>query len=131
MQLGFWEYKDVTIILIAFIIVCAYNRIKCELSETDIFLIIVSLVDLCLIWYRTYKLTGILANSIWGAFFSMLGLKEKYPLGTTSISQIKDNIFSQDVILHTLTRVKEFLCQIQQILFILLLRGEQQCVYFV
>lgn len=98
-----------TTILIALAFVCVVYRIRPSVGKKGLFLTLVSLIDLTLIWYRTYLLTGIPATSVWGNIFRIFGMTDKYPYASGQISQFRTGGFlSEEVIRETLIRMKEF-----------------------
>ena len=98
-----------TTILMVLVFVCLVYRIKPRFGKTSIWLTVLSLIDLALIWYRTYLFTGIPATSVWGKIFRAMGMKDKYPYASGQISQFRtEDLFSDAVIRATLDRMKEF-----------------------
>ena len=98
-----------TTILMVAVFVCIVYKVKPIIGEKSIYLIILSVIDLGFIWYRTYLLTGIPATSVWGKAFRLFGMTDKYPYASGQISQFRsENLFSAQVIEATLVRLKEF-----------------------
>lgn len=99
-----------TSILLAFFGVCLVYRIRTNLKKASIVLITLSIVDLDLIWYRTFLFTGKPANSVWGKFFGLLGMQDKYPYNSGQVSQFNvEHIFDATTLKLTVNRIKEFL----------------------
>lgn len=98
-----------TTIFIALIFVCIAYKIKPCFKITSVTLIGISLIDLGLIWYRTYIITGIPATSVWGTFFRLIGMTDKYPYNSGQISQFRSgSLFDEATIIATVVRLKEF-----------------------
>ena len=96
-------------ILMVLVFVCLVYRIKPRFGKTSVVLTVISLIDLAFIWFRTYLFTGIPATSVWGKIFRAMGMKDKYPYASGQISQFRvEDLFSEEVIRATLTRMKEF-----------------------
>lgn len=99
-----------TSILLAFMFVCVVYKIRPCFGKKSIELIILSVLDLGLIWYRTFLFTGKPANSVWGKLFGLLGMKDKYPYNSGQISQFNlDSLFDMTTVKLTVSRIKEFL----------------------
>lgn len=98
-----------TSILILVVFICVAYRIKLRYGKSSRILTAITLVDLLVIWIRTYIMTGIPATSVWGKIFRALGMKDKYPFASGQISQFRSGgVFSEEVISATIQRMKEF-----------------------
>lgn len=98
-----------TSILLALLLVSVIYKIK-PCKKYHPFIIFFSIMDLSFIWYRTFLLTGIPATSIWGGFFTLIGMTDKYPYNSGQISQFRnENIFDKTIVNESILRIKEFL----------------------
>lgn len=98
-----------TSILAAIIFVSIVYKLRWRLNRDGIILIGISVLDLIVIWARTWMITGIPATSIWGKLFRIMGMENKYPYNVSQIDQFRaGELFSQEVLRATLTRMKEF-----------------------
>lgn len=97
-----------TTVIIVLFFCCLVYRIKPKYGRNSWIITIISLVDLSLIWLRTYWITGIPSTSVWGNVFRLLGFKDKYPYASGQINQFRSELFTNDVIKTTIIRIKEF-----------------------
>lgn len=96
-------------ILVLIIFICLVYRIRPRYGKTSWLLTVIALIDLGVIWARTYIMTGIPATSVWGKIFRAFGMKDKYPFASGQISQFRaGGLFSSEVITATVQRMKEF-----------------------
>lgn len=66
-------------IVFAFLFCCLMFSKKVSHTFKMSYIYIITIVDVILVWYRTYVLTGVPANSLWAKLFVLLGLEYKYP----------------------------------------------------
>lgn len=100
-------FSSTIVILLVFI--CIVYKKKFNFGKKSCIITTSAIFELILIWIRTYMLTGIPANSIWGNIFRALGLKDKYPYSSSQVFQFKTSgLFSSENISMTLERMKEF-----------------------
>ena len=123
-----------TTILLAVFFICIVYRIRPRFEKRGLGLMIFACIDLAFIWYRTYKLTGIPATSIWGSLFRSLGMTDKYPYASGQISQFQVRSWcSTDVIRTTIENIKQFLLAPSsgQMDHVIIAWGTTLCTFFV